>query len=86
MLAGAPEGVVRGLGALYSEMIAPARPVRSAFLAGLLKPFDAAANLNAQSAQPPNLRWLAAYSRLEPVSQLLSIAHTAQPLSFANSL
>ena len=49
---GAPEGALRGLCALYAELVQPARPLRTAFLAALLRPFDAASNLSAGAAAP----------------------------------
>jgi hypothetical protein len=50
--------VLRGLGALYAELVQPVRPLRAAFLAALLRPFDAASNLAAPpaAAPPPDLR------------------------------
>lgn len=49
--------MIRGLGALYAELLQPSRPSRAAFLAALVKPFDAAANLNAApGAAAPSLR------------------------------
>lgn len=66
---GAPPAAVSGLAALYGELVQPVRALRCAFLADLLRRFDAATNLHGPGTASANLPCAAAGL---PLSVLMS--------------
>lgn len=56
LYAGAADEVIRGMSSLYAELVQPHRTFRVAFIAKLLKKFDAACNLHSHGARKADIK------------------------------